>query len=70
MPRKLWVDLKAAEIEEAVRNLKSREQIEAAGSPTLIVSLIEERIVDPEVRSELLEMVISLSGGKRKGPER
>ena len=70
MPRKLWADLSAAEIVEAVRNLKFREQIEAAGSPTLIASLVEERITDPELRSELMETIISLSGGKRKGPER
>jgi len=67
MPKKYWHDLTNTEIVEAVRNITSNEQIEAAGSPTLVASLVEERITDPEIKKELLGKIASFSKGERKG---
>jgi hypothetical protein len=63
-----WGDLLTPEeIEEAVRHLRTREDIEAAGSSTLIESYISERIKNPELREELLGIVASLGGAERRG---
>jgi len=56
-----WSDLKEDQVIEAVSHLRSLSDVHAAESPTLIESMVRQKVTDPETQKQLLDKLRKLS---------